>query len=233
VSGAANHMTSILSKSIHGLSWLFVMTYNCQELKQSQPAQLIGRVSMMKTFFNFSALEKGMGSPSIACIGIIGKLDNPLHISIFPPHEDSRLELSLLLNSCLDLVAIRWKHTSVDQYLGLLHSFDERFAAYGWLTNTGVKFLIIVDMDGNVTSSVDKKKMAPLVGLRDSDLKPAFRVLQTAYIKLLQNPFYQADDTNPVGRTTMFTESFKTASNQFIREIQMIGRSWSVEIAEI
>ncbi|KAL2359394.1 hypothetical protein RJZ56_007756 [Blastomyces dermatitidis] len=179
------------------MSWLFVMTYNCQELKQSQPAQLIGRVSMMKTFFNFSALEKGMGSPSIACIGIIGKLvrqnpgctsaypldhtpkltqamqDNPLHISIFPPHEDSRLELSLLLNSCLDLVAIRWKHTSVDQYLGLLHAFDERFAAYGWLTNTGVKFLIIVDMDGNVTSSVDKKKMAPLVGLRDSDLKPA------------------------------------------------------------
>ncbi|OJD21315.1 hypothetical protein ACJ73_07343, partial [Blastomyces percursus] len=184
------------------------------ELKQSQPAQLIGKVSMIKTFLNASALAESMASPSIACIGIIGKLDNPLHISIFPPHEDSRLELSLLLNSCLDLVEIRRKHTSVDQDLGLLHAFDERFAAYGWLTNTNVKFLIIVDMDGNVTSGVDKKKIAPL----------AFRALQTAYIKLLQNPFHQADDTNPVGRTTMFTEDFKTANNQFIREIQMIGR---------
>ncbi|PGH01163.1 hypothetical protein GX51_05359, partial [Blastomyces parvus] len=140
---------------------------------RAEPARLVGRLSMMKPFSNSSAREKSMGSPSIACIGIIGKLDNPLHISIFPPHEDSRLELSLLLNSCLDLFEIRRKHTSVDQDLGLLHAFDERFAAYGWLTNTDVKFLIIVDMDGKVTSSVDKKKTAPLIGLRDSDLKPA------------------------------------------------------------
>ncbi|EEH18977.2 hypothetical protein PABG_01296 [Paracoccidioides brasiliensis Pb03] len=114
-----------------------------------------------------------MGSPSIACIGIIGKLNEPLHISIFPPHEASRLELSLLLNSCLDLFEIRRKHTSVDQDLGLLHAFDERFAAYGWLTNTDVKFLIIVDMSGQPVSGRDEKKVPPLVGLRDSDLKPA------------------------------------------------------------
>ncbi|OAX83823.1 hypothetical protein ACJ72_01824, partial [Emergomyces africanus] len=114
-----------------------------------------------------------MGTLSIACIGIIGKLDNPLHISIFPPHEDSRLEISLILNSCLDLFELRRKHTAVDQDLGLLHAFDERFAAYGWLTNTDVKFVIIVDMNGKITSDVDKKRIPPLVTLRDSDLKPA------------------------------------------------------------
>ncbi|PGH04748.1 hypothetical protein AJ79_06969 [Helicocarpus griseus UAMH5409] len=185
-----------------------------------------------------------MGSPSIACIGVIGKLDNPLHISIFPPHEDSRLELSLLLNSCLDLFEIRRRHTAVDQDLGLLHAFDERFAAYGWLTNTDVKFLIVVDMDGKPLTAVDKKKAAPLVGLRDSDLKPAinhpnvvgqaFRALQTAYIKLLQNPFYQADGATPVGRTTMLTsDHFKMANNRFIEEIRHIGECWTVGITSI
>ncbi|PGH29945.1 hypothetical protein GX50_07317, partial [[Emmonsia] crescens] len=136
-------------------------------------AYLVERASTTVAFYHPLAFERNMGSPSIACIGIIGKLDNPLHISIFPPHEDSRLELSLLLNSCLDLFEIRRKHTSVDQDLGLLHAFDEKFAAYGWLTNTDVKFLIIIDMDGKVTPAVNKKNMAPLVGLRDSDLKPA------------------------------------------------------------
>ncbi|KAG5304037.1 hypothetical protein I7I50_11002 [Histoplasma capsulatum G186AR] len=170
-----------------------------------------------------------MGNPSIACIGIIGKLDNPLHISIFPPHEESRLELSLLLNSCLDLFEIRRKHTAVDQGLGLLHAFDERFAAYGWLTNTDVKLLIIVDMDGRVTSDIDKKRVQPLAGLRDADLKPAFRTIQTTYIKLLQNPFYKAHDATPVGRAPMCVpESFKTANSRFIQEIEEIGKCWNV-----
>ncbi|EEH38026.2 hypothetical protein PAAG_00947 [Paracoccidioides lutzii Pb01] len=162
-----------------------------------------------------------MGSPSIACIGIIGKFNDPLHISIFSPHEASRLELSFLLNSCLDLFEIRRKHTSVDQDLGLLHAFDERFAAYGWLTNTDVKFLIIVDMGAQPVSGRDEKKVPPLT----------FRALQSAYIKLLQNPFYQANDgTTPLGRTTMFTsEHLKTANNKFVQEIHHIGESWSVD----
>lgn len=67
----------------------------------------------------------------------------------------------------------------MDQGLGLLHAFDERFAAYGWLTNTDVKLLIIVDMDGRVTSDIDKKRVQPLAGLRDADLKPASRDIHT------------------------------------------------------
>ena len=56
----------------------------------------------------------------------------------------------------------------------MLHALDGRFAAYGWLANTGVKFLIIVDMEGQTTAlDGDRKKDTLLVGLRDSDLKPA------------------------------------------------------------
>lgn len=74
---------------------------------------------------------------------------------------------------------------------------------YGWLTNTGVKFVIVVDMEGRPATALDSKT-STAVGLRDADMKPvslklsrqaslsnihqAFRALQTAYIKLLRNP---------------------------------------------
>ena len=80
------------------------------------------------------------------------------------------IEFSFLLNSCLDIFEIRRKQTSIDQDLGLLHAIDERLAAYGWLTTTGVKLLIIVDLFGQEAAG---KPAGPAVsGLRDSDLKP-------------------------------------------------------------
>lgn len=131
-----------------------------------------------------------MSGPKIACIGIIGKSvrsistmnnlilysylfkDNPLHISLFPPYTDSTIEFSFLLNSCLDIFEIRRKHTSIDQDLGLLHAIDERLAAYGWLTTTGVKLLIIVDLFGQDGSGTGKPTGSAVSGLRDSDVKP-------------------------------------------------------------
>lgn len=133
-----------------------------------------------------------MAGPKIACIGVIGKAvcislcplvplrlsiltrlqDNPLHISLFPPYSDSTIEFSFLLNSCLDIFDIRCKQTSIDQDLGLLHAIDERLAAYGWLTTTGVKLLIIVDLFGQEEASSGKQAGAAINGLRDSDVKP-------------------------------------------------------------
>jgi len=42
---------------------------------------------------------------------------------------------------------------------------------YGWLTNTGVKIVIVVDMEGRPATALDSK-VATAVGLRDADLKP-------------------------------------------------------------
>lgn len=99
--------------------------------------------------------------------------DNPLHVSLFPPHMDSTMEFSFLLNSCLDIFDIRQKQTSIDQDLGLLQALDERLAAYGWLTNTGIKFIVIVDLIGQpVPIGAKEPKRSAIAGLRDSDLKP-------------------------------------------------------------
>lgn len=98
--------------------------------------------------------------------------DEPLHISLFPPYMDSIIEFSFLLNSCLDIFEIRQKQTAIDQDLGLLHAVDERLAAYGWLTTTGVKFLVIVDVVGQVPIGSGRSTGVAMAGLRDSDLKP-------------------------------------------------------------
>ncbi|KAI5295128.1 hypothetical protein KEM52_002298 [Ascosphaera acerosa] len=77
--------------------------------------------------------------------------NEPLHIAQFPPHNsaDATVDFQLLLHSSLDLFYERKQHQPViDQDLGLLHAFDKQFAAYGWLTNTGTKFVIVVDMEG-------------------------------------------------------------------------------------
>ncbi len=78
-----------------------------------------------------------------------------------------------MLNSCLDIFDIRQNNKSIDQDLGLLQAIDERLAMYGWLTTTGVKFVVVVDMAGRpAPQDGERVKLAPVLGLRDSDLKP-------------------------------------------------------------
>ncbi|PSN63829.1 Sedlin [Corynespora cassiicola Philippines] len=171
--------------------------------------------------------------PSIAAIGVIGKHNNPLHISLFPPEERAPLEFQFLLSSCLDIFEARLPHKTADQDFGLLQAVDDRLAMYGWLTNTGVKFVVIVDMEGRAATALDSKA-ATAVGLRDADLKPAFRALQTAYIMLLRNPFYNPDEHSPItANTEQRIGSTQITSRKFIQEVKKIGDTWAPGVTSI
>ncbi|EXJ77561.1 hypothetical protein A1O3_09788 [Capronia epimyces CBS 606.96] len=184
-------------------------------------------------------------TPAIACIGIIGKhasslpscclaTDNPLHISLFPPHQDEDLDMTFLLNSCLDIFDLRARSKTLDQDLGLLQAIDERLAAYGWLTNTGIKFIIVVDMMGRPPPpDENKRRFPPVVGLRDAELKPAFRAVQTAYIQLMLNPFYSPDHRTPLQIANYGDKSPEITSKRFINELQRIGKIWTPGITSI
>lgn len=50
----------------------------------------------------------------------------------------------------------------------MLHAIDERLAAYGFETNTGVKFVVIVDMRGRL---VGNEKGGGSLGLREGEMK--------------------------------------------------------------
>jgi hypothetical protein len=119
--------------------------------------------------------------------------NNPLHISLFPAEERAPLEYQFLLSSCLDIFEARLPHKTADQDFGLLQAVDERLAMYGWLTNTGVKFVIVVDMEGRPATAQDGK--APTtIGLRDADLKPVGilpKVWRTALIVYRLSELYK------------------------------------------
>ena len=72
----------------------------------------------------------------------------------------------------------------MDQDLGLLQAVDERLACYGWLTNTGIKFVVVVDMAGRPAGADGrpdgKGAAAAIIGLRDADLKPVRTFLSIA-----------------------------------------------------
>ncbi|KAL1304736.1 hypothetical protein AAFC00_003681 [Neodothiora populina] len=169
-------------------------------------------------------------SPAIACIGVIGRHNNPLHISLFAAEGDSeprdKLEFSFMLSTCLDLFEARMPSKTVGQDFGLLQAIDERLAMYGWLTNTGVKFVIIVDMEGRSSNLQDNKNPAVL-GLKNSDLTSTFQAIQIAYIRLLRNPFYTPDDHAP-GKSSGSTQ---ITSRRFVQEIDRIGNAWAPVIA--
>lgn len=76
-----------------------------------------------------------------------------------------------MLSSSLDIFEARLPQKVADQDFGLLQAIDERLAMYGYLTNTGVKLVVIIDMEGRVATANDTKITAA-VGLRDSDVKP-------------------------------------------------------------
>ena len=95
--------------------------------------------------------------------------DNPLLISLHPPHNTypgAYLEFSFLLNASLDIFELRARdRTRVDQDLGLLQSVDERLSIWGWETGTGARFAIVLDAWGK--GGVE----GPKIAIKDGDLK--------------------------------------------------------------
>ena len=152
---------------------------------------------------------------------------------MFPPGQRDSLEFQFLLNSSLDIFEARLPHQAADHDFGLLQAIDECLAMYGWVTNTGVKIVIIVDLEGKPPNP-NVNRSSAILGIRDSDLKPAFRAIQTAYIRLLHNPFYYPDDHNPRSQIAQLrVGSLQILSPRFIKEMARIGETWHPGIQAI
>ncbi|KAI8669203.1 hypothetical protein NCS57_00734500 [Fusarium keratoplasticum] len=185
--------------------------------------------------------------PSIACLGVIGRNNNPLHISIFPSHDPATnnftpirtpLQFSLLLSSTIDVFDLRARNNAVSGVglsgdFGLLHAVDDRLAAYGFETNTGVRMVCVVDMRGRrVDGSAPvaaASRGAAAAGLRDAELKPVFRAMQSAYVRLLQNPFYDPDEHAPLGGRG----GRKITSRKFAEDMKRIGEGWTPGVTSL
>lgn len=63
----------------------------------------------------------------------------------------------------------------------------------------------------------------------------AFHALQTAYIQLLQNPFYSPDDHLPLAKNAAVptSTSQEITNKKFISEVKRIGESWAPGMAAV
>ena len=60
------------------------------------------------------------------------------------------------------------------------------------------------------------------MGLREGEMKVVFRAMQAAYVRLLQNPFYEPDEHSPsTGRGGK-----KISSKRFADDMRRIGEAW-------
>ncbi|KEY65023.1 hypothetical protein S7711_07359 [Stachybotrys chartarum IBT 7711] len=170
--------------------------------------------------------------------------NNPLHISIFPSYDAATnsfapirtpLQFSLLLSSTIDVFELRAKHNAVSGDFGLLHAVDDRLAAYGAQTNTGVRLVCVVDMRGrrigSAAGSLPSSAAPPpaVSGLREAELKPAFRAMQNAYVRLLQNPFFEPDEHTPLGGRG----GRKITSRRFAEDMKRIGEGWTPGVTNL
>lgn len=175
-------------------------------------------------------------------------------MSMFPSHDTATstlapvrtpLEFSLLLSSTVDVFELRAKHNAaagvgLSGDVGLLHAVDDRLAAYGFETNTGVRMVCVVDMrgrrvDGTVLRSSSSAHHQAAsgggggAGLRDAELKPVFRAMQNAYVRLLQNPFYEPDEHAPPGGRG----GRKITNKRFAEDMKRIGEAWTPGVTSL
>lgn len=160
---------------------------------------------------------------------------------MFPSHDPSTntfapirttLQFSLLLSSCMDVFELRTRSGAASGVglsgdLGLLHAVDDRLAAYGFETNTGVRMVCVIDMRGRRIDGA--MRPAGAGGLRDAELKPVFRAMQSAYVRLVQNPFYEPEEHTPLGGKG----GRKITNRKFAEDMKRIGEAWTPGVTSL
>uniref|UniRef100_A0A7N4P025 Trafficking protein particle complex subunit 2-like protein n=1 Tax=Sarcophilus harrisii TaxID=9305 RepID=A0A7N4P025_SARHA len=138
------------------------------------------------------------------CIAVIAKENYPLYIRSIPAEQE--LKFHYTVHTSLDVVDEKVSAMGkalVDQrelYLGLLYPtedykvsllsrlgipcvksmFPNQLHRYGYVTNSKVKFVMVVDSSNTA--------------LRDNEIRSMFRKLHNSYTDVMCNPFYNPGD---------------------------------------
>ncbi|XP_032813415.1 trafficking protein particle complex subunit 2-like protein [Petromyzon marinus] len=117
------------------------------------------------------------------CVAVVAKENYPLYIRNAPPSNE--LKFHYTVHTSLDVVEEKMAAAGKsagdlrELYLGLLYPTED-YKVYGYVTNTKVKFVIVVDSSNT--------------SLRDNEIRSMFRKLHTAFTDVMCNPFYNPGD---------------------------------------
>jgi len=118
------------------------------------------------------------------CLAVISKENYPLYIKCGSPENE--LNFHYTVHTSLDVVeekiatGSKNANDSRELYLGLLYPTED-YKVYGYVTNTKIKLVIVVE-SSNVT-------------LRDNEIRAMFRKLHNAYMDMISSPFYTPGET--------------------------------------
>ncbi|KAI8140660.1 Sedlin, partial [Fennellomyces sp. T-0311] len=113
--------------------------------------------------------------------------------------KNNPLYLKNFSNTHPDLKYHYIAHTSIDviEERGTFRPLIKRHHRYGYMTNTRVKFVVVV----SVTEGI----------IRDAEMKAIFKRIHAAYLSQICNPFYNLDSQRSID------------SKAFTRAIEAIG----------
>ncbi|XP_030759488.1 trafficking protein particle complex subunit 2-like protein [Sitophilus oryzae] len=113
------------------------------------------------------------------CAAIVGKENSPKFFCCVNPDEELNFQYKVL--SSLDIIEEKLNPTNKpgteikELYLGMLYSL-ETCKIYGYVTNTKIKFIIVVDSSN--------------LQLRDNEIRSMFSKIHSEYADMVSNPFY-------------------------------------------
>ncbi|XP_015671169.1 trafficking protein particle complex subunit 2-like protein [Protobothrops mucrosquamatus] len=119
----------------------------------------------------------------VVCIAVIAKENYPLYIKSLP--TENALKFYYTVHTSLDMVDEKVSvlgKALVDErelYLDLLYPTVD-YKVYGYVTNSKVKFVMVVDSSNTA--------------LRDNEIRSMFRKLHNSYTDVMCNSFYNPGD---------------------------------------
>jgi len=144
------------------------------------------QISVFPSFMSASA-EKNC----IASLAILGRTNSPLYFKVFEPYSsnsEQNLKFSYIVFTSLDVIEERLGKKSVggaastsstERYLGLLFPTED-YKVYAYVTNTRIKFVLVVEDSCNA---------------KDSELRQFFQRVHNLYVDAVSNPFYTLEST--------------------------------------
>ncbi|KAG2499243.1 hypothetical protein HYH03_002822 [Edaphochlamys debaryana] len=118
---------------------------------------------------------------TIACVAFIGPQNNPMYLrSLEPASDDQYMKLHYVVHCSLDAVEEkvllkRGPGDVQESYLGLLYPTED-YRVYGYLTNTHVKIIVLLDDEAPV---------------KDDLVMRVMKRLHNLYVDTTSNPFHK------------------------------------------
>jgi len=122
----------------------------------------------------------------IVYIGVITKEGQPLDLQDFRSNKE--ISMSFVVYSCLDIVERKIKELAETReysqnylgYLGPALLGEGDYALYGWVSFTGVKFIVVI------LENYEQRN--------DEKIKAFLQNIENLYQRTMSNPFYSSHD---------------------------------------